>query len=258
MSDNPYQSPGTEGKSTSEMVGSLVVGLIKVFTVLGVIGILISLFLLPMFRRSSPSAARRIQCTNNLKQIGMALHNYHGEYNAFPPAYTVDANGKPLHSWRTLLLPYIDQKQLYEKIDLSKPWNDPVNKLASETTLDIYCCPASNHENQTTYLAIVGDHYGWRAGESRKLAEISDDHNFTIMIIDVPPEDQVPWMSPQDTNEQSVLNFRSGSKLSHSGGVNSLRVDGSVRFLPSKMDVTVFKAMLTIDGNDDKIVREAD
>ena len=74
-----------------------------------------------------------MQCANNLKQIALALRNYESVYHALPPAYTVDAEGKPLHSWRTLILPYLEQQALYDKIDLSKPWDDPANKEAYET-----------------------------------------------------------------------------------------------------------------------------
>src|SRR5262249_20258199 len=79
--------------------------LIEVLVVFGIIAILIFLFL-PAVRSSGP-AVLRVQCTNNLKQIALALYNYEQEHKALPPAYTVDANGRPLHSWRTLILPYL-------------------------------------------------------------------------------------------------------------------------------------------------------
>ena len=99
---------------------------VEYLVVLAIIVVLIAL-LLPPASRSGRGEARRSQCKNNLKQIGLALHNYHDIYHVFPPAYTVDGNGKPLHSWRTLILPYLDQAPLYLKIDLSKPWDDPAN-----------------------------------------------------------------------------------------------------------------------------------
>ena len=75
---------------------------------------------------------------------------------ALPPAYTVDAKGRPLHSWRTLILPYLEQEPLYQTIDLSKPWNDPANAKALETSLPVFRCPeAVGPQNTTTYLAIV-------------------------------------------------------------------------------------------------------
>lgn len=81
---------------------------IKICLAIAIVAISVALFL-PATRNVRP-AAYRSQCKNNLKQIGLALHNYHDEYQAFPPAYTVDADGKPLHSWRTLILPYMEQK----------------------------------------------------------------------------------------------------------------------------------------------------
>ena len=75
---------------------------------------------------------------NNLKQIALALLNYEQAHHALPPAYTVDAQGRPLHSWRTLILPYLDQESLYQTIDLSKPWNDPANAKALETSLPFF------------------------------------------------------------------------------------------------------------------------
>src|SRR5918997_1599426 len=92
-------------------------------------------------KRSSRPAGRRIRCLNNLKQIVLALHNYEQAHKALPPAYTVDATGRPLHSWRTLILPYLEQEPLYRAIDLSKPWNDPANARALETTLLVFGCP---------------------------------------------------------------------------------------------------------------------
>src|SRR5690242_8895528 len=58
-------------------------------------------------------AARRSQCKNNLKQIGLALHNYHDTYGCFPPAITYGPDGKPWHSWRVIIMPYIECGSFY-------------------------------------------------------------------------------------------------------------------------------------------------
>ena len=60
-----------------------------------------------------------MQCGNNLKQIGIALHTYHDEYKSLPPAYVCDESGKRMHSWRVLLLPYMEQQELYKKYDVN-------------------------------------------------------------------------------------------------------------------------------------------
>ena len=127
--------------------------LIEFLVVGAIIAILITL-LLPA-HRSAPKAGRRAQCRNNMKQIGFALHNYHDTYGSFPPAFTVDAEGNRLHSWRTLLLPYLDQKILYETIDLTKPWDDPANQEAFNTNLAVYQCPSAFLDSPvTTYHGV--------------------------------------------------------------------------------------------------------
>src|SRR5262245_5872973 len=96
-------------------------GFLNVVIVLGIGAVVVAL-LLPAQRRGR-EAARRTQCKNNLKLIALALHQYEADYHALPPAYTVDRYGNPLHSWRTLILPYLDQQALYNSIDLSKAWD---------------------------------------------------------------------------------------------------------------------------------------
>ena len=72
-------------------------------------------------------------------------------YKALPPAYTVDADGRPLHSWRTLILPYLEQEPLYQTIDLSKPWNDPANAKARRNRSSRFSLPrvgrAAEHDD---------------------------------------------------------------------------------------------------------------
>src|SRR5262249_51846003 len=128
--------------------------LLELLVVVAIIGILIAL-LLPVTRSAGP-AARRSQCVYNLKQIGLALYHYEQAHKALPPAYTVDESGRPLHSWRTLILPYLEQESLYQTIDLAKPWNDPANAKALKTIPSVFRCPEmAGPQNTTTYLAIV-------------------------------------------------------------------------------------------------------
>lgn len=93
--------------------------LIEVLVVLAILACLAALTM-PAIRQSR-EPTRRSHCKNNLKQIGLALHNYLDAYGSFPPPFTLDANGNRLHSWRTLILPFIDQAPLYNQIDLTKP-----------------------------------------------------------------------------------------------------------------------------------------
>ena len=87
--------------------------LLKLLGLIGILGMALAFFFPPV--RSAGEAARRSQCKNNLKQIMLALHNYADDHKSYPPRYTVDANGRPLHSWRTLILPWLDQAPLFDK-----------------------------------------------------------------------------------------------------------------------------------------------
>jgi len=246
--DNPYASPSPESVPPKLKTG-LKFNLIRLLVIGGIIAVVIAL-MLPATRRASP-AARRTQCKNNLKQIGLALYNYHDTYHAFPPAFTVDADGKPLHSWRTLLLPYLDQKPLYDKIDLAKAWDNPVNAEAFKTHFHVFHCPSTEGPmTHTTYMAVVGFRSCFQPAESRSLSEITDNHSETLMVIEVANDKAVHWMSPVDANEQFVLDFEPKSKLDHTGGTHALFVDGSVRFLSANLDPAVRRALISIDGNE--------
>ncbi|MEZ6114117.1 MAG: DUF1559 domain-containing protein [Pirellulaceae bacterium] len=82
--------------------------------------------------QTAREAARRSQCSSNLKQIELALHNYHDTFKSFPPAYIADANGRPMHSWRVLILPFMEQRELYDQCRFDEPWDGPNNQLHSE------------------------------------------------------------------------------------------------------------------------------
>jgi prepilin-type processing-associated H-X9-DG protein len=223
--------------------------LIELLVIIGVIVILIAL-LLPAVRTSRP-AGRRLECSNNLKQIGLALQNYEATYHALPPAYTVDASGKRLHSWRTLILPFCEQQALYEKIDLSKAWDDPANAEALQSVFGAYRCPAANcPPNHTTYLAVVAPGGCLRPIEPRPLSEITDEHSQTLMVVEVDSQHAIPWMAPTDADEKLLLGLGPKTTLAHAGGMNAAFVDGHVQFLSAELPAAERRALISIAGDD--------
>ncbi len=228
--------------------------LIEALAVLAIIAVLIA-FLLPA-TRSSRGAARRSRCADNLKQIALALRNYEKAHDALPPAYTVDAAGRPLHSWRTLILPYLEQGPLYRTIDLAKPWDDPANARALKTIVPVFHCPgAVGPQDTTTYLAIVAPDGCLIPGKSRRLAEITDAPESTLMVIEAGEENAIPWMAPVDADEPTVMGLGPTSGLHHPGGMNACFVDGRVTFLMADTPATVRRALMTISGNDDAVIK---
>jgi prepilin-type processing-associated H-X9-DG protein len=227
----------------------------ELMVVVAIIAVLIAFFL--QADRSARPPSLRAHCTNNLKQIALALYNYEQAYETFPPAYTVDANGRPLHSWRTLILPFLEQQSLYKSIDLAKPWNDPANAKALKTIVSEYkCLGAKGSQDTTTYLAIAGPDGCLIPGKPRRKVDIKDGHDATIMIIEAGDENAVPWMAPVDADESLVMSIGPTTKLHHVGGMNAAFVDGSVRFLRANTSAAVRRALLSISGNDDDVAKK--
>jgi len=162
-----------------------------------------------------------------------------------------------LHSWRTLILPYLEQEPLYRTIDLSKPWNDPANAKALETFLSVYWCPeAVGPGNTTTYMAIAAPNGCLNPQESRRLTEITDAHDSTLMVIEAGEEYAVPWMAPVDADESLLMGLGPTTKLHHAGGMNACFVDGSVPFLKTNTPASVRQALMSISGNDNDVAKE--
>ena len=244
MNDNPFASPDDVSHTTQPQSGTGAT-LIKVLLGLGIIVLLIAL-LLP-FRRNVGEVVGRTRCLTNFRKIAMALHNYEELHGSLPPAYTVDENGRRMHSWRTLILPFLDQRPLH--INLEIPWDAPENAPALEASLDVFRCPSSDiPQNHTTYMGLVGADACFRANESRSLSDIKDT-SATLMVIEVSPDDAVHWMSPHDTDAQFVLNFGPETELSHAGGTQAAFVDGHVRFLSTNMSGEERRAMSYLSGN---------
>jgi prepilin-type processing-associated H-X9-DG protein len=218
--------------------------LLELLVVLCIIGVVVAL-LLPATRSARP-AARRTQCRNNLHLIGLALHNYADVYHTFPPAYTVDEEGRPLHSWRTLILPFIDHQPLYATIDLSKPWDDPANAAAANACPSVYRCPSADvPPTHTLYLGLVSPTGCFHPTEGRPLSEITGDPADALMVIEVSLESAVLWMAPQDTDGRFVRTFGKETTFAHEGGTHATFADGSVRMLSSEMSPEERRKLLT-------------
>ena len=227
-------------------------GALELIILVVIIGLLVAL-ILPNVRSARP-AARRVQCKNNLKQIALALINYAEVYHALPPAYTVDARGNRLHSWRTLILPYLEQEALYKKIDLSKAWDDPANADAVATSISTYTCPDAHcPTNYTTYLAVVAPNSCLLPTKPRPLSEITRQAS-TLMVIEVDSDRAAHWMAPVDADEALVLALNPSDALPHSAGMNAAFVDGSVQYLSAETSSAIRRALISIAPDDKRVL----
>jgi prepilin-type processing-associated H-X9-DG protein len=204
--------------------------------------------------RPARQAAARSQCINNEKQIGLAVHNYHARYNAFPPAYTRDKDGKPLLSWRVLILPYLEQNDLYTDFHLDEPWDSAHNRALIAKMPHTYRCPNERadlaREGKTRYLAPRGAGTIFRGAEPVRIRDVADGTSNTIMVADAGDENAVVWTKPDDWEVEPVLNVEGVFKSHEPGGSNVLFADGSVHFLSEKVKPSTLRALFTRSGGE--------
>ena len=212
--DNPYAAPEKAGPPPSRWrvwFGWLAVAVVG--------GLVLLALLAPMARRGAPEAARRVACQSNLKAIAQAMLAYEQKHGSLPPACTRDAEGRPLHSWRTLLLPYLEERQLFDSIDFTKPWDDPANAAVRERMPQIYACPAAQlPAGHTTYQVVMSPEGCFRADGAVPLAEVREPSK-TLLLAEFPSARAVPWMAPVDADEAMFLALASGNLPDHRGGV---------------------------------------
>jgi prepilin-type N-terminal cleavage/methylation domain-containing protein/prepilin-type processing-associated H-X9-DG protein len=126
--------------------------LIELLVVIAIIGVLVGL-LLPAVQQAR-EAARRTQCQNNLKQFGLALHNYHDSHNSFPPGFILSIPNT-YASANTLLLPYIEQGNLQGQYNMNLSWEFQSPAVA-RSVIPTFVCPSSASENPVDSVALQG------------------------------------------------------------------------------------------------------
>jgi hypothetical protein len=201
-------------------------------------------------------AARVLQCRNNLRDIGIALQLYHAEYSCYPPAFVADDSGRPMHSWRVLLLPYIDDecRALYRKYRLSEPWDGTENKKLLASRPSIFGCPMrgrTGNLQQTAYAAATGPNCVFRGASALSSDDITDAPSQTLLIAEVTDAD-IPWTKPEDivVSQHPTPGDRRGFSSDQGGGFYGLFADGSVCWLENRLTPATLGALVTCNGHD--------
>ncbi|WP_165072930.1 DUF1559 domain-containing protein [Paludisphaera rhizosphaerae] len=157
--------------------------LIELLVVISVVGLLIALVLPAV--QAAREAARRIQCTNNLKQIGLALNTYESLLGGFPPSQVLAASATGDLAWysgwsvHARILPYLDQQPMFAAINFASPFNDPGNRTVVANSLSTFICPSEiNRDRQMTPYGPVGiTSYGFTMGDWFVWGGVGGDHN---------------------------------------------------------------------------------
>ena len=189
---------------------------------------------------------------NNLRQLGLAMHNYLATFNHFPASAIYDDKGKPLLSWRVMLLPYLDQAPLYNEFHLNEAWDSEHNKKLISRIPQVYRSLGvkANKAGQTTYLAPVGKNMIF-TGDKQEMnfASIPDGLVNTILLVQADEDHAVPWTSPQDLTID--LKKPAAGLVDYPGtGSTVLFVDGSAGSLRQGIPEARLAALFTRNGND--------
>ncbi|WP_230254379.1 DUF1559 domain-containing protein [Rhodopirellula halodulae] len=196
------------------------------------------------------TAARRVQSSNNIKQIMLAMHNHHAAYRQLPAAAITDENGKPLLSWRVKLLPFLEEAELYQQFRLDEPWDSEHNLQVAERVPATYQPVGVPLEpGHTIYQASVGEAKGLLPTEAIHFREFMDGLSNTILIVETNPTESVFWTKPDDISMEMESPL-DGLGNAWPGGFHVGMADGAVKFITKNIDAELFRKMLTRAGRE--------
>ncbi len=215
-------------------------------------GLATAALVLPVLAHSGPGGFRTpgdVRSKNNLKQIALAMHNHHAVTQRFPANIT-DEDGKPLLSWRVKILPYLEQKPLYDALHLDEPWNSPHNMQLLGRIPDVYRSQRADlPKGGTTYLGMAGKDGVFSDPQGTRIEDIRDGSSMTIAVVQAADSKIVPWTKPEDF-EYDEDNPIAGLVNSWDIQFNAAMCDGSVHAIREAISPRVLKALCTRGGGE--------
>jgi prepilin-type processing-associated H-X9-DG protein len=179
------------------------------------------------------------------------MHKYRSAHNTFPPAYSKSPEGKPLLSWRVNILPFLQQKALYDEFHKDEPWDSPHNTSFISRMPAVYTCPNGSRVpasvGKTSYLTPRGPSTIFPGAEAVKMQEITDGLAHTILVVEANDDDDVTWTKLDDWD--IAVNLKAQSLFGHHpNGTNFAFADGSVLFLEKTITPKFLQALTTRNG----------
>lgn len=212
--------------------------------------------------RWSMMAARLSQSKNNLRQIAVAMHNYHETHTLLPPGGTFNKAGQPQHSWVSQLLPFLDQESLYNKIDFHQPWTAESNREYFQSDLYMIQNPGmkSDYDNgkssEEAFQGYQPSHYAanrsvLNVNSAMKFKEVADGLSNTILAGEVNSRIK-PWGDPTNFRDPAlgINRNKNGFGGPFIGGAHVLLGDGRARFISEDIDPAILKALSTPSGGE--------
>jgi len=206
-------------------------------------------------------STHRKTCHANLLRIGQALQQYHEQHGSYPPAYIPDEKGAPMHSWRVLILPQLNEMALYRSYRFDRPWDSPENLQVAAQMPAVYHCladPDSGTQKDTSYMVVVGPRTVFPPQGKAIPYDATrwDPREETLLVVEVAGSG-VGWTSPTDLQADQIRlvinpsrNAAKSLSSEHAGGINALFADGQVHWLSNLLPMEVIAAALTRDGRE--------
>lgn len=200
-------------------------------------------------------SARKAKNGDQLRQIAEAIEQYHFEHGTYPPAYIADKSGKPMHSWRVLILPQLGRNDLYQQYNFNQPWDSPTNMTLLTRMPEIYAAPGDDTALttfETSYLVIVGANTVFPpGGRVRTRNEITDGLSDTVLVVEA-TESGICWLEPKDLSANSMsYGINDGPSDCIRGKTNdgamAAFADGKSHFLPADLPIETVEALTTVN-----------
>jgi hypothetical protein len=232
------------------------------FCVLAVFGVGFCLLLLPCVQKVRDGEGW-VQSQDSLQQIAHAMHTYHDIYKKLPPAVVTDKQGRPLYSWRVLLLPFLEEKGLYEQFHLDEPWDSPHNQKLLEEMPRCYLPQLGGNDppGLTRYQVLVGPGTAFeRPGLTLTPQDFPDGLASTLLVVEA--GEAVPWSKPADLayNPKGPLPSLGGAfarpvhflcyEVGRRPGFTATFADGNARFLRGDLDEPTLRGLITRNGGE--------
>jgi prepilin-type N-terminal cleavage/methylation domain-containing protein len=247
--------------------------LVELLVVIAIIAILVGL-LLPAVQ-AARGAARRIQCSNNMRQVGLALHVHHEQTGAFPAGAIEwrphgDTTKRQL-AWCVFLLPHVEQQNVFDALDITKPFDAPENATAAATVLKVFICPDAERGTQLVegrgpcdYGGIYGERItspnsppkgSMLYDQPIRIGDIRDGTSNTLIVSEDSQWPDGQWINGRNIFDQAFgINaappYENDIRSGHSGGALGVLADGSVHFLNESMDLDALAAYCTRSGGE--------
>lgn len=202
----------------------------------------------------------RSSSIRNLERIALAMNNYAVDHGTYPPPMVRDSNGLPLHSWRALLLPYLDEQPLADQYNYNLPWNDPANLELQWQIPSVYQHPSANSgggwQSTSNYYLITGPGTLFPNKGPLKPSAVIDSAAQTILVVEaIPVVPSGTWLEPIDLDYAVLtgdLIFGGATEMGGLtiGGATFATVDGRGHFAADNLDPAVVRALVTPAGNE--------